>query len=37
MGDLINETKEGKVFWMEKQAFLDSKLAPNMNTNMELL
>ena len=35
-GELIGETKEGKVFWMDKESFLDSKLAPNMKTYMEL-
>ena len=35
-GELICETKEGKVFWMDKEDFLASKLAPNMKTYMEL-
>lgn len=35
-GELIKETEEGKVFWMNIDDFLDSNLAPNMKTYMEL-
>ena len=35
-GNLLESTDEGKVFWMDLKEFLNSKMAPDMNTYMEL-
>jgi len=35
-GKLLEETEEGKVFWMELNKFITSKKAPNMETYMKM-
>lgn len=35
-GNLIEETEEGKVFWMELSKFISSKKAPNMDIYMKM-
>lgn len=35
-GELINETREGKVFWVNRDQLLTMKLAPNMDKYLHL-
>ena len=35
-GNMISETKEGKVFWLPLESIYDSNLAPNMEKYLEL-
>jgi ADP-ribose pyrophosphatase len=35
-GTLIEETEEGKIFWMELDKFMTAKKAPNMDTYLKM-